>query len=166
MDLLLDAVLLLLERESNFKVNIYGEMSNQLVDRVKMNERLNSAVILHGYTKNARLKLNQAHAYIQPTLAPGEGFGNAVAEAMGFGLPVITSNVGAVLELVVNKETGLLFEADNAASLAASMAAIMTMPVEQRKLMGDQGQKRLLQHFSLDCSVAAYSELFISLLKK
>lgn len=54
-----------------------------------------------------------------PSLA--EGYGMSVVEAMGFGIPVIASNISALPELVADGETGLLVPPDDGLALLNAM---------------------------------------------
>ena len=49
-----------------------------------------------------------ADAFVMPTLAEGFGFTNV--EAMSHALPVISSRLGPIEEIVAHGETGLLVE--------------------------------------------------------
>ena len=53
-------------------------------------------------------QLGRSHFLILPSIA--ECFGIAHAEASAFGVPSIALDVGGVSEVVVNKDTGLLFD--------------------------------------------------------
>jgi glycosyltransferase involved in cell wall biosynthesis len=50
-----------------------------------------------------------------------EPFGLTVVEAFASGIPVVASRLGSLASMVTHKETGLLFEAGNAADLAAQV---------------------------------------------
>ena len=51
----------------------------------------------------------QADVFVMPSLAEGFGFTNI--EAMSVGLPVISSNIGPMPEVVADGESGLLVAA-------------------------------------------------------
>ena len=53
-----------------------------------------------------------------------ETFGRTIIEAYACGTPVIASNLGAMAELVVDGETGLLFAPGNADDLAAKVRSL------------------------------------------
>ena len=59
-----------------------------------------------------------------------EGFPMTLAEAFATGLPVIASCLGAMVELVDEGRTGLLFEAGNPEDLAAKVEWTWTHPQE------------------------------------
>jgi glycosyltransferase involved in cell wall biosynthesis len=63
-----------------------------------------------------------------------EGFGVAAAEAMAFGRPVVAAAGGALLELVVDGETGVLVPPRDAPALRAAV----------ERLLGDAGLRERL----------------------
>jgi glycosyltransferase involved in cell wall biosynthesis len=54
-----------------------------------------------------------------------ETFGRTIAEALSRGTPVIASNLGAIAELVVDGQTGYLFDPGNADALAAATKSLI-----------------------------------------
>ena len=63
-----------------------------------------------------------------------ENFPRTVVEAFACGLPVIASRLGAMVEIVRDGETGLLFEAGNADDLAQKMAWAENNPAAMREM--------------------------------
>jgi glycosyltransferase involved in cell wall biosynthesis len=57
-----------------------------------------------------------------------------VAEAFAYGLPVIASRLGSMAEIVEDGVTGLLFEAGNAADLAAKVRWAVGHPDEMHRM--------------------------------
>jgi glycosyltransferase involved in cell wall biosynthesis len=57
-----------------------------------------------------------------------EGFPSVIGEAIACGTPVISSRVGAVDELVIEGETGWLFEPGDDAELTKLMARLIANP--------------------------------------
>ena len=53
-----------------------------------------------------------------------ETFGRTIVEAYASGTPVIASRMGAMEELLVHEETGLLFEAGSASALAEAITKL------------------------------------------
>jgi glycosyltransferase involved in cell wall biosynthesis len=76
-----------------------------------------------------------AGAFVHPALA--EPWGLVINEAMASGLPVLSSrNVGAAEELVVEGETGFLFDPLDVGGIAGLMGRVAGMPVGEREAMG------------------------------
>lgn len=84
---------------------------------------------------SVRSEMVHAQALVMPSICY-ENFPRTLVEAFACGLPVIASRLGAIAELVVDGETGLLFEPGNAADLAEKLRWARDNPgVMQR--MGD-----------------------------
>ena len=81
-------------------------------------EGLTDHVRLCGLLSDDKLasRLSQSHVLAVPSSY--EGFGMVYVEAMGFGLPVIASNVGAVPELISHGRDGFLIRAGDTAGVA------------------------------------------------
>lgn len=63
-----------------------------------------------------------------------EGFGTTIVEAFATGLPVVASNLGAMAEIVADRDTGLLFKPGDALDLAAKMEWTLGHPVEMKEM--------------------------------
>jgi glycosyltransferase involved in cell wall biosynthesis len=57
-----------------------------------------------------------------------EGVPQAVTQALGLGVPVVSTNVGGVLELVIHDETGLLVEPERPGAVAAALRRLASEP--------------------------------------
>ena len=80
-----------------------------------------------------------ADIFVFPTLS--EGFSLALIEAMSAGLPIVTSNVGAAPDVLVNEESALLVPARDSASLISSIKRLIDdQPLRER--LGKAAQKR------------------------
>jgi glycosyltransferase involved in cell wall biosynthesis len=88
-----------------------------------------------------------ADAFVLPTRAEGFGFTNV--EAMSFGLPVISSTVGPIPEIVAEGETGLLVPPGDVKALADAMTRLVSDP-EAARAMGEAGRGAFLNRFTLD----------------
>ena len=83
-----------------------------------------------------------AGAFVHPALE--EPWGLVINEAMASGLPVLSSrNVGAAEELVVEGETGYLFEPSSVEEMARALAKIVGMVPEERLAMGRAAYERV-----------------------
>lgn len=69
-----------------------------------------------------------------------EGFGIVLLEAMSFGLPIVTTTVGSIPELVKDEQNGLLVPPFNAEALAAALRRVMDSS-ELRYRLGVNGRK-------------------------
>jgi glycosyltransferase involved in cell wall biosynthesis len=76
-----------------------------------------------------------------------EAFPIPPIEAMAAGLPVVAARAGGAVESVVDGETGLLVERDDAGQLAAALAELLQDP-GRRSAFGAAGRERAARLFS------------------
>jgi glycosyltransferase involved in cell wall biosynthesis len=78
---------------------------------------------------------------------------------MATGLPVVSTNVGSIDELVVEGETGFLTPPGDPQSLADKIAFLLDNPDVAREL-GQAGRRRVEEHFSKETMVRSFEDLF------
>jgi glycosyltransferase involved in cell wall biosynthesis len=92
-----------------------------------------------------------------------EGNPMSVMEAMAAGLPVVSTAVGGVPELVQDGATGLLVTAGDAHALAEAIVQMGRDPM-RRAVMGDAARQTALQRFDVRVMSRAYAALYQQLL--
>jgi glycosyltransferase involved in cell wall biosynthesis len=110
-------------------------------------EGLEDAVIFTGARKDVADLVNCMSVLIHASVEP-EPFGRVLLEGMALKRPVISTRIGAPLEIVVHGKTGILVSPGNPEELAEAVATILSDPVLGEK-MGHAGHERLLSHFTL-----------------
>ena len=93
-----------------------------------------------------RQLMGSAAALVLPSIWY-ENFPRTLVEAFGSGLPVIASRIGALAELVVDGETGLLFEPGNPDDLAAKLRWANAHAAEMAA-MGARARQQFEQEFT------------------
>jgi glycosyltransferase involved in cell wall biosynthesis len=88
---------------------------------------------------------------VVPSTEP-EPFGMVAIEAMACGLPVVAAAHGGLLDIVVNGQTGLLFEPRNAQALAEHLVTLVA-DAQLRQRLGHAGAQRQAAVFSLRAQV-------------
>ena len=73
-------------------------------------------------------------AFVLPTL-PGEGIPRVLLEAMGAGLPLVTTRVAGIPSLVTHEANGLLVDAPTPAAVAGALARIVADAPLRRRLI-------------------------------
>jgi glycosyltransferase involved in cell wall biosynthesis len=93
-------------------------------------------------------------------LAPGsQGSCRAVLAAMAAGKAVVATRVGALQDIVLDGETGLLITPQDHSALAHAISRLLRAP-EQARQMGLRGRQRSEQVFSRRRQVAAILQLY------
>ena len=119
---------------------------------------LGDRVSFVGYKSQAEVAalLAKSDALVLPSFA--EGVPVVLMEAMAAGLPVITSRIAGIPELVKHGESGLLTAPGNLAQLTTALREILTEP-ETRQKMGQLGRARVLADFNSKEEAARLSSL-------
>jgi glycosyltransferase involved in cell wall biosynthesis len=82
-----------------------------------------------------------------------EPFGQVIAEGMAAGKPVVATAGGGVLEIVLDRVTGLLVGMGDVDEMSAAICRLLEDP-EAAKRMGERGRARVLEHFNIKETVA------------
>jgi glycosyltransferase involved in cell wall biosynthesis len=108
---------------------------------------LHDRILFHGNVVHEELAriYGKAAVFVAPSLS--DAFPLTVVEAMAAGLPVVASRVGGIPEAVVEDETGLLVEPDNADALAATLSRVL-MDSEMRRRMSAGARNRAAELYS------------------
>ena len=88
-----------------------------------------------------------------------EGLSNSIMEYMALAKPVVATDGGGTRELVIDGVTGFLVPARDARQLADRLLALLDDPALRRQL-GNAGQRRVLDGFSLARMVAQQLALY------
>lgn len=88
-----------------------------------------------------------------------ESFGLVAAEAMLAKKPVVASNLGGLPEIVINNETGYLFDPKNKLDLFKAISNIIENP-SLRSKFGKNGYERVINEFSIEKHVQQFEAIF------
>ena len=92
------------------------------------------------------------------TSAWGEGFSNAIGEAMACGVPCVVTDVGDSAYIVAN--TGLSVPPCEPQALAQAIEELIDAGAPQRIQLGEAARRRIEKEFSLPAVVQRYEELY------
>jgi glycosyltransferase involved in cell wall biosynthesis len=87
-----------------------------------------------------------------------EGLSNALLEAMACGLPCIASRVGGALDVIAEGENGTLFDAGDAAQLAARIRDMLNRR-DEWLAMGWHSRQTVEAYASFDAVIGRYGDL-------
>jgi glycosyltransferase involved in cell wall biosynthesis len=91
-------------------------------------------VVFHGHVSHSRVLelLDKADLFVFPTRS-SEGFPKAVLEALACGLPVVTTKV-SVLPNLIQRGCGVLVDDDHPETIAAAVAFCLSDPQRYREM--------------------------------
>jgi glycosyltransferase involved in cell wall biosynthesis len=163
---LLEALRRLKQGSYRFKAMIYGEgpQWDELSKRIK-ETGLEGLVTLAGARRQHELvPLFQKSTIfaLTPSVSPDgdrDGIPNVLVEAMACGLPVVSTAVAGIPELVIDDYNGLLFAPHDLQGIAAGLAALITDEIRRRRL-GEAARKTVLDRFDLKAGACHMAGLF------
>lgn len=92
-----------------------------------------------------------------------EGTPMAIMEAMASGLPIVSTAVGGVPELVQHSTTGLLTPKGDERALSEALRQLVSDPA-LRQAMGNAARHFAIEHFDIRKTVDAYEQLYAQLI--
>jgi glycosyltransferase involved in cell wall biosynthesis len=126
----------------------------------KLAEQTGAARVLrwHGWLDKQRVLAcyRRAHVFVNPSRY--EGMPNTVLEAMACAVAVVASRVGGNEDLVIEGETGFLFDPAAPEQLTAALQRLRLDPALRREL-GARGRRRVVDAFSWPRVAAQYLRL-------
>ncbi len=109
----------------------------------------------------------EASVFVLPAVVDArgdtEGLGMVLLEAMTYRVPVISTPLGGVTDIVQHDSTGLLVPPNDASALAAAITLLATNPAIAQRL-GTAGRDYALSHFSWNAVLAQWRALYAGVL--
>ena len=159
---LIRAMELVRDRQPDFHVTIVGDGSERpRLELLAAEKNVLDRITFAGERRDIPEILSTAGFFISSSRT--EGISLTLLEAMGVGLPILTTAVGGNPEIVEDDRTGRLVPAENPAALANAIDG-MCRDREMWSTMGELGRDRVERHFSLRSMIQRYSSLYDELL--
>jgi glycosyltransferase involved in cell wall biosynthesis len=164
---LLHALLLVKQRGEHFRCDIYGEgplchllqqwiEEHTMTDEIRlMGDRTQQELI--SVFQNATLFVLTP---IQTEDGDRDGIPNVLLEAMAVGLPVITTAVAGIPELVDHNENGLLYQPHDVENIASGIITLLH-DAEKRRRFGEAASRKIKEQFDLARAAQQLKALFI-----
>lgn len=99
--------------------------------------------------------------FVLPSITENEGFGIVLLEAMANGIPVVGSKIGGIPEVIIDGETGFLFEPSNHLDLAKKINKLINNELLCRK-MGQRGRDLVESKFSWTKIVSQIKRIYLA----
>jgi colanic acid/amylovoran biosynthesis glycosyltransferase len=156
---LIRACRLLMEGGKSFRCEIIGEgpLEQKLREEIEQ-LGLQDCVALLGAEpqRGVREHLAAANVFVLPSIIDADGgidnLPTVIMEAMATGLPVISTTIGGIPEMIIEKETGFLVQPGDANALAGAIEKVINDRSLAQKL-GQAGHERAQKLFSIEKNV-------------
>jgi colanic acid/amylovoran biosynthesis glycosyltransferase len=156
---LIGACALLAQRGKSFRCEIIGEGPLESELRGQIGEvSLQNNVVMTGAKPQLQLRqgLAAANVFVLPSVIDSDGgmdnLPTVIMEAMATGLPVVSTNIGGIPEMVIENENGFLVQPGDAAAMADAIERV----ISDRSLaarLGHSGYERARTLFSIENNV-------------
>ena len=162
----LAAAKFLIEKYNNLKFMIvgkasYGEEVYEKKIKSLASNILNQEVLFTGFREDTADVLSAMDIFVFPSHA--EALGIALIEAMAMQCPTVSANSEGVLDIIVDGDTGLLFENKNAVDLSQKILELINSK-EKRIKFGKNGRERVVDKFNLERQTEKVLEIYSSLI--
>ncbi|UCE03528.1 MAG: glycosyltransferase family 4 protein [Candidatus Latescibacterota bacterium] len=163
---LLDACRILRERGHDFRCDFVGDGPRQReVEAQIQRDGLHESVIMHGPLLRSEVSTLMAECDIfclpsVPTRqGKREGIPVVLMEAMASGVPVVSSRLSGIPELVEDGTCGILVEPRDSVGLANALERL-ERDAQLRRRMGQAGRARIESQFNLAVNAQRLAQLF------
>jgi len=106
--------------------------------------------------------LTQSQIFVLPSRAENQPM--SIIEAMARALPAVSTNIGAIPELIKNGETGLVVPSADYMALSVALADLIQVP-NLRKEMGRAARQHYLDNYSMQANARQFADLYHSCMK-
>lgn len=159
----IEALPMVLEKHPKVRAMLVGDGP----DREKLEQRvadagLEDVVIFTGYQGSMPPFYAATDLLVMPSLS--EGLPYVALEGMSYGLPMVTTDVGGIPELVQEGVTGYLTPSEQPEAFARAIRRMLDDP-EAMKRMGEAGRNITLNHFTPEVRVKQLEALYSKLLE-
>lgn len=123
---------------------------------------LGDDVILTGARNDIPEIMSVLDLYIQSSIA--EGVPMTILEAMSSGLPVLSTSVGGIPEIIDHGSTGYLVESESTDAMQQAISYLLDNP-DRLRLIGQNARKKIVENFSIQEMGSQYQQLYAQVLE-
>jgi glycosyltransferase involved in cell wall biosynthesis len=164
---LLEALFLVKKSGEAFQCAIYGDgpLAKQLEEWIEEHGMTGDVSLKGDRTQQELISVYQNATFfiltpVQTEDGDRDGIPNVLVEAMAVGLPVITTAVSGIPELVEHNLNGLLYQSHDAQSIASGIIELLRN-AEKRRQLGEAGSKKVREQFDVTQAAKRLKSLFI-----
>ncbi len=164
---LLQALLKVKEKGQRFRCTIYGDgpLSGTLERWVEEHGMAGDVRLMGDSTQQELISIYQnatlfALTPVQTEDGDRDGIPNVLLEAMAVGLPVVTTAVSGIPELVDDNQNGLLYPSRDVDGISSGILELLRN-VEKRTRLGEAASKKVTEQFDIALAANRLKTLFV-----
>ena len=146
----------------NIKMILAGDGEIEKVKDIVKQENLEEIIEVKGWvdSKEKEILLKKADIYILPSY--DEGMPMSILEAMSYSLPVVTTEVGGIPEIVKDNENGILIKPGDIEGLKESILKLVN-DEKIRKDLGSRARDTIKEKFNIENQIYKLEELYLNI---
>ena len=159
--ILFESLKLLKEQGYDYELTLVGDGEDRLyLEQLASEMGIDDRLIFTGFAgqDEVRKYLLESDIFVLPSFA--EGVPVSLMEAMSCGIPVISTYVGGIAELIKSEETGLLVSPSDPIQLKDAIARYID-DYDLRNKVSRQGREKVVSDFNIDNEVDKLAQLFV-----
>ena len=164
---LFQALLMVKERGQRFRCTIYGDgpLSQQLKVWIDQHDMADDILLMGDRSQHELIPIFQSATFfaltpVQTDDGDRDGIPNVLVEAMAVGLPVITTAVAGIPELVDHDQNGFLYQQHDVEGISSGITELLR-DAEKRRQLGDAALKKVTEQFDIALAANRLKALFI-----
>jgi glycosyltransferase involved in cell wall biosynthesis len=164
---LFEALFLVKKRGERFECAIYGDgpLRQQLQEWIEKHDMTDEIRLYGDRTQQELISAYQnANLFILTPIETADGdrdgIPNVLVEAMAVGLPVVTTAVAGIPELVEHDCNGLLYQPHDVEGISSGIVDLLCNP-ERRRQFGSAASKKVKEQFDVAQAAQRLKTLFI-----
>ena len=162
---LIEAVKALKNEGITLKILMAGDGEIQKAKDIIKKENIEDRIEVLGWIDNKQKEeyLKSSDFYILPSY--DEGMPMSVLEAMSYSLPVITTDVGGIPEIIQNEENGILIKPGDSKEIAKTIKQLLN-DEKLRQKISKNAYKTIYNKFNLDNYINSLDKIYKKIKRK
>lgn len=163
--ILLQSITKLKETNNNFELQIVGDgPEKEQLFSIMENKHIEQHVNFLGKMPNSEVSkwLANLNCFVLPCVkdvnGDMDGIPVSLMEAMLMGVPVISTTISGIPELIIDDETGFLAKTESVEDLVEKMIQTMTCNPQKIDLITDNAVKHVIKHFDINKNAIKLSD--------
>lgn len=138
-----------------------GDGDIDKVKKIVQEKELSEYISVPGWVSNGSEYYSNADIYVLPSY--NEGLPMSILEASSYGLPVVSTSVGGIPEIIEDGLNGFLVEPGDINALEERLLSLIESP-ELRRKMGNAAHEKVKDKFNINHIAGQISKLYEELL--
>ncbi|WP_405290531.1 glycosyltransferase family 4 protein [Methanobrevibacter sp.] len=163
LDVLIDAAKLLEDEDLSFEIYGFGDLEDDLKAQIERLDARNISIEGELNPNDVKAKLKESDLIVVPCKVAEngdmDGIPTVIFESMAVGLPVLTTSVSAIPEIIKDGENGFIIEPENPELLAEKIREIASMPDEKLYEIRCRAQSDVQDISSVDKTMKTYVDV-------